>query len=108
MRNYIIIKLCLLFITLSLTKAQGSAGSDSKIEPRYLIDVPTAGMLAHGSLALDVDFYESNGVLANVSVAVFNRLLLGISFGGTNIVGSGNPSWNSTPGFLVKVRLIDE
>jgi hypothetical protein len=91
-----------------LAMAQGSAGSDSKIEPRFLIDLPTAGMLPHGNLALDVDFYESNGLLARVSIGPFDRLLFGVSYGGTNIVGSDHPVWNNVPGFAVKVRLLDE
>jgi len=49
--------------------AQGSAGTEGSLEPRFLIDVPTAGMLAKGSFALDLDFYQEGGVLLGLSVA---------------------------------------
>ena len=93
---------------LDCASAQGSVGSDAEIEPRYLIDLPTSGMIAHGSFALDVDFFQSGGLLMGTSVGLFDRLLFGISYGGTNIIGSDEPSWNPTLGFAVKVRVIEE
>ncbi len=98
----------LAFISLQLAHAQGSAGSDGAIEPRYLIDLPTAGMLPQRTLALDLDFYQQGGLLAGMSVGVFDRLLLGVSFGGTQLIGAGSPQWNATPGFEVKARIIEE
>ena len=88
--------------------AQGSAGSNAKIEPRYLIDLPTAGIIPHGNLALDMDFYQSGGLLVGTSVGVFDRLLIGISYGGVNIIGNEKPKWNATPGFQIKLRLLNE
>lgn len=88
--------------------AQGSAGSDSKIEPRYLIDIPTAGMLSKGSIALDLDCYQSGGLLANLSYSMFDRLLVGISYGGTNIIGTDKPIWNNLPGISIKARIFNE
>jgi hypothetical protein len=88
--------------------AQGSAGSGAKIEPRYLIDLPTAGILSHGGLALDMDFFQQGGLLTSVSVGLFNRLVLGISYGGGNLIGTDAPVWNKTPGFSIKARLIEE
>ncbi len=88
--------------------AQGSAGSDAKVEPRYLIDLPTAGIIAHGSIALDVDFFQSGGILGGFSVGALNRLLLGVYFGGTNIVGTDQPTWNNNLGVNVKLRVLEE
>jgi hypothetical protein len=87
---------------------QGSAGTKSTIEPRYLVDIPTAGMLAKGSYALDVDFYQEGGVLLSFTVGVFNRLSLGLSYGGSRLIGSDDPSMNRLPGVNVKVRLLEE
>ncbi|HUL43982.1 MAG TPA: hypothetical protein VLY03_06455 [Bacteroidota bacterium] len=88
--------------------AQGSAGTSGTYEPRYLIDLPTAGILPHGHLALDMEFYQQDGVLASVSLGAFDRLVLGISFGGSNLIGTDKPVWNSTPGFVARLRLIEE
>lgn len=94
--------------TTSLLLAQGTAGVDAKFEPRYLIDVPTAGIIPHGTMALDMDFFEHNGILATSSIGVFDRFVFGISYGGSNILGTEKPSWNSTPGFAIRLRLVDE
>ena len=96
-----------LFIIQS-SHAQGSAGADGTIEPRYLIDLPTAGMLPHRNVALDLDFYQDGGLLVSTSVGLFDRLLLGISYGGAGIVGNTSPVWNNVPGFSLKARIIEE
>jgi hypothetical protein len=88
--------------------AQASAGSDAIIETRSLIDIPTAGIIPHGSFALDMDVYENGGLLVGTSVGLFNRLTVGISFGGTGILGTDKPAWNNIPGFAARLRLIDE
>ena len=98
----------LLVIVVQLAIGQGSSGSDAKIEPRYLIDLPTAGTLSHGGIALDMDFYQEGGLLSGLSLGVFDRLLVGVSYGGSNILGTAKPVWNATPGLSLKVRLIDE
>ena len=90
------------------TYGQGSAGSGSEIEPRYLVDVPTAGMPAKGSFALDLDFYQEGGVLLGLSAGILDRLSFGISYGGTNLIGSDEPVMNSVPGVNVKIRIIEE
>jgi hypothetical protein len=100
--------IALLFCPVALVHPQGSAGSDGGIEPRYLIDIPTAGMLHKGNVALDVDFYQAGGVLTGVSVGVFDRLTLGLSYGGSRLIGSETPIMNEVPGFIVKVRLFEE
>lgn len=107
-KHSILIVVLILLASVSSVRAQGSSGADAKIESRYLIDLPTAGMIGHGSFALDVDFFQSGGMLTEVSVGVFNRLLFGLSFGGTSIIGTDKPIWNSTLGVQAKLRVIDE
>jgi hypothetical protein len=86
----------------------GSAGTSGKLEPRFIVDMPTAGMLPKGTIAVDGWFYENGGLLTGISVGVFDRFSVGISYGGTGIVGSGTPVMNSTPGVALRVRLFDE
>ena len=88
--------------------AQGSAGTEGALEPRYLVDLPTAGMLSKGSFALDLDFYQQGGVLLGLSVGLLDRLSFGVSYGGTDLIGSGEPVMNSVPGVNVKIRIIEE
>jgi hypothetical protein len=88
--------------------AQGSAGSAGKLEPRSLIDFPTAGMIPRGSIALDVDFYREGGVDLSCAVGIFDRLSAGLSYGGSGLIGAGSPVMNAAPGFNVKLRLLEE
>ena len=103
-----IVKISGVFLLCSCVYTEGSAGSESTFEPRYLIDLPTAGIIPHGNLALDMEFYQQDGVLSTLSIGAFNRLVLGVSFGGSHIIGTDKPAWNSTPGFAARLRIIDE
>jgi hypothetical protein len=88
--------------------AQGSAGTDASYEPRSVIDLPTAGILPHGTIALDMEFFKHDGLLAVTSIGLFDRLVLGISYGGGNIIGTETPVWNPAPGVAARLRIIDE
>jgi len=99
---------CVLWLSASSAFAQGSAGSSSNIEPRSLIDTPTAGLLDRGAFGLDIDFYQDGGVLLNLSAGVLERLNFGISYGGSNIIGSKKVEWNKLPGVNIKFRVWDE
>jgi len=87
---------------------QGSAGSSGNLEPRTIVDMPTAGMLASGSYGLDFDFFQSGGLLLNFSVGALDWFSLGISYGGSGIIGSGAPNMNPLPGVNVKLRPVEE
>lgn len=99
--------LCI-FLLFSRSSAQGSAGSNSKFEPRYLVDMPTAGMLDKGTFALDIDFYGEGGVLVGISAGIFDRLSIGVSYGGSRLIGGDTPEMNTVPGVNLKVRLFEE
>jgi hypothetical protein len=88
--------------------AQGSAGSGSKFEPRTIVQMPTAGMLPKGSFAFDVNFYQEGGVLLGLSAGIFDRFSFGISYGGSNLLGSNTPVMNPLPGVNVKLRVLEE
>lgn len=88
--------------------AQGSAGTKGGIEPRSIVDKPTAGLLRSGALALDVDVFEKGGVLGCLSIGLLDRLVVGVSYGGSGIVGGDSPTMNEMPGVQLKVRVLDE
>jgi hypothetical protein len=88
--------------------AQGSAGSSGSLEPRSVVDFPTAGMIPRGNIAFDVEFYGAGGVDFGCGLGIFDRLSAGISYGGSGLIGSGTPVMNATPGFNVKLRLLEE
>lgn len=106
------LKALLLFLTMSSVafaqNLNGSAGSAAGVESRYLVDMPTAGILHNGMIAMNVHFYEASGVLMSLEAGAFNRLTFGLSYGGTNVIGSGPVDWNKLPGVNIRFRLIDE
>jgi hypothetical protein len=55
-----------------------------------------------------MEFFQHDGILAVTSVGLFDRLLVGISYGGGNILGTDAPVWNPAPGVALRVRVIDE
>jgi len=101
----------ILFMICSSTYAanvNGSAGSNAQVESRSLVDMPTAGILHNGMIAMNVNFYEESGVLMSLEAGAFNRLTFGLSYGGANIIGKGPVDWNKLPGVNIRFRVIDE
>ncbi|HEX9657138.1 MAG TPA: hypothetical protein VGB89_09545 [Bacteroidota bacterium] len=100
--------LLLSFVFYTSLLGQGSAGSSGNLEPRTIVDMPTAGMLASGSYGLDFDFFQDGGLLLNFSVGALDWFSIGASYGGSGIIGSGTPNMNPFPGFSLKLRPIEE
>ncbi len=103
----------LLFLTLTAAlyfpaSAQSNAGEGATYEPTMLIDKPTAGMLSKGGYLVQAGFFQRGGVLFGVSVGLLDLFSFGISYGGTEIIGSNEPTMNPLPGVNVKLRLFDE
>jgi len=87
---------------------QGAAGTDGTLEPRYLVDMPTAGMPDKNTMTLDVNFCQEGGVLVGIGVGVLDRFSFGISYGGSRIIGSDSPVMNPVPGVNIRVRILEE
>ncbi len=100
--------LSLVLLPASRLAAQGSAGTGGHVEPRFIVDMPTAGLLAKETYAVDALFYGDGGLLVGFSAGILGRLAVGLSYGGSGIIGGGEPVMNPAPGFYVKVRVIDE
>ncbi len=88
--------------------AQGTSGSDAKYEYRTLIDFPTAGILQKGQSAVSLNLLPFGSVMAKVEVGVFENFSFGVSYGGENVIGTGNINWYKLPGVNVKLRVLDE
>lgn len=78
------------------------------VEIQNLIDQPTAGSLEKGEYGFDLRFYPDGGELACMKVGLFDRFMLGVSYGGRNLIGRGEVEWNELPGVLIKYRLFEE
>ena len=88
--------------------AQGSAGSNAKFEYRYLIDMPTAGILKKGFVGVTSDVLPEGVLIERLEVGVFDNISFGISYGGADIIGAGTPRWYKYPGVNIRYRAISE
>ncbi len=88
--------------------AQGTAGTDAKFEYRSLVDLPSAGILEKGYVGVALDVLPYGVLISKIEVGVFENFSFGISFGGENIIGSGQISWYKLPGVNVRARIINE
>lgn len=108
MKIRILLFLTLIAIVYLPVSAQSNAGEGATHEPTMLIDKPTAGMLSKGGYLIQAGFFQRGGVLFGVSVGLLDLFSFGISYGGTDIIGSNDPTMNPLPGVNVKLRLFDE
>ncbi len=107
MKNLFRVTLVLFALTFVL-KAQGTAGEDAKFEYRSLIDMPSAGILEKGFVGVAVDVLPIGVVISKIEVGVFENFSFGISYGGSNIIGTGVVDWYKLPGVNARVRLLNE
>ena len=85
-----------------------ATGTLYDVPPRWLVDVPTAGTLPRASYQIGTRFYPGGGAIGFTDIGLSNRLQLGISFGGEEVIGNQHPNWNPRIEFNVKFRPIDE
>lgn len=104
----VILILALSFTLTNLSLSQGTAGVSAKYEYMYLIDMPTAGILEKGFVDVTTELMAYGVLIARLDVGVFNNVSFGISYGGSNIIGTGSIDWYQWPGINIRVRLLDE
>lgn len=106
--KYIINTISVICIFYTTSFSQGSAGNEAEYEYRYLIDMPTAGILHKGFVGVTSDILPNGVLIAAIEAGVFENVSFGISFGGSNFIGSGNVDWYKWPGINIRLRIIDE
>ena len=100
--------LCIGLLFSANSFSQGTAGESAKYENRILIDMPTAGILEKGFVGATTDVLPGGAVIAILEVGVFDNISFGISYGGSNIIGSGPLGWYKYPGINFRFRIINE
>lgn len=106
-----IIKILLTVLVMALIEpvpAQGTAGEKAKHEYRYLIDMPTAGILEKGFVGVNTDILPYGVLVMSIEAGIFENVSFGISYGGSNLIGSGKVDWYKLPGVGLRVRLFNE
>jgi hypothetical protein len=76
----------------------------------YNVDQPVPVSLAHGEYFAGIRFWGSGGVMARLGVGLFNRVTLGVSYGGDSIIGSAKPAFfgGYQPRFQARLAILEE
>jgi len=101
MKRYLLI--FILVLIPSIVAAQGVG-----IPARHVIDSPTASTLPYASFDFSLRFFPNGGLLAGVNVGLNDRLMVGVSYGGVNVIGQGKINWHPFAGASVHYRLLEE
>ncbi len=112
MKPVILMKLFLTVLILWVASpqlhSQSSAGMAATVEPRFLIDIPTAGVLEPGSFSADMDLFQAGGMMIRINAGIIPNLSFGISYGANHVVGSEKIAPNPIPGINIRLRVLDE
>lgn len=74
----------------------------------YNIDQPVPVSLAHGEYHVGVRLWGEGGALFRFGIGLFDRLTLGVSFGGDSLIGSHEPALYSRPEFFARGAVLTE
>lgn len=95
-----------IFVVCALLAAcPARAGLD---EPIYVIDSPTAGLLANGEYLVQGRVGPQSSIQLGVRIGFFDVLQLGTSFGMQRVFERDDVSVNDQVGFYARVRLLEE
>ncbi|MBM2815831.1 MAG: hypothetical protein HW421_2593 [Ignavibacteria bacterium] len=88
--------------------AKGTAGNAANLESRFIVDMPTAGVIPEKSFGFYAQFFNNGGLALELSAAPFESFSMAIAFSGSNIIGSDEPVFQKYPGVHIRYRLLDE
>ncbi|MDR0926567.1 MAG: YjbH domain-containing protein [Ignavibacteria bacterium] len=105
-KSLIVLSILLLTnVSVSLVAAETAL---EKFEPRYIVDMPSAGMLENLSYSINSQLISNGGFLLDFTASFFKFLNVGISYGGNGVIGSNTMTMQRYPGFHIKARIINE
>jgi hypothetical protein len=105
LRAALVISLLLLAVNV---KCQRSAGDRANIDSQFLVDMPVAGIIPATAVSVDTYLYPDGGLLGGFTYGLLTNLNVGLSFGGTRLIGSGGITWNNLPGLAIRYRVLEE
>ena len=73
-----------------------------------LVNAPTAGSLPSRSYFLETYLFERGSVGQRIGFGLTNLVDIGISFSGSNIIGSDRVDWQPHVGAQVHIRIVEE
>jgi hypothetical protein len=74
----------------------------------YFVDQPTPWPLQHAQYGFLSRFGPEGSVLGYAMIGIMDRFMLGISYGASNLIGSGSPEFYPRPELQAKLVLIEQ
>jgi len=78
------------------------------VKTKRMIDIPTCFSMNQAELELGGRLYATDGMSTEINIGIFKDFFLGVSYGGSNIIGSKKPVWNGNPGVRLQYRMLPE
>jgi hypothetical protein len=73
-----------------------------------LVDLQSAHTLPRAEYSLGVRATPSGGLRTSFALGAWDYVLVGVSYGALNVIGTGEPDWDDEVEFELKVRLAEE
>ncbi|MCP4704663.1 MAG: YjbH domain-containing protein [candidate division Zixibacteria bacterium] len=108
LKSILFITVITLLISSSAFCQEDETESYFGLQPRLLIDAPTAWTLPRGCFDLSLRVLPGGGIIGGTNIGLSGRFMLGISYGADAIISNTSANWNPNIEFNVKLRLIDE
>jgi hypothetical protein len=77
-------------------------------ELRWIIDTPTAGMLAKGSFDMDFRTFSGGGLQTTLAIGLMDRFSIGLAYGASRALTDSTPDWDPRLEFQLRLRLLEE
>ncbi len=104
----ILFEIAIFLVFCEFAMAYGTAGSSANNETRYIVDMPTAGILKKMDYSIYTGFMNEGNVFFEFTFAPLDWLNTGMAFSGNNIIGNDDPEFQNYPSIHLKARLFDE
>jgi len=98
-----IIPICISILISAITFAQ-----PSNLPLGNLIDIPIARYATPGQVETELRMYNNGGLLATITIGIMDRFEFGVSYGGENIIGTGDANLNPRPELHVRCLIKEE
>ncbi len=79
----------------------------SYYQPIWGIDNPLPVLLNHGEVYIQFRNEPIYKMRAKLGVGIWNSIILGVSFGGDNLVGYGDVAWEKRPSLDLRIRFFE-
>ena len=100
--------ICFLLLLISVVAVKSNEISLDSYQPRYIVDMPTAGTLDNLQYSVNAILVSNGGFLADVTIGIFKVINFSLSYGGTGIIGYQTMNMQKYPGFHIKGRILGE